>query len=79
MFDWDLFLEICKENNVPLSSEYKVPMLEENGAIREMVPADIQRLLLPAPEAFGYEKEMYSFKGDVTEKKDAQADDLLAA
>ena len=46
MFDWDLFLEICKENNVPLSSEYKVPMVEENGAIRELVPADICMALL---------------------------------
>ena len=48
MFDRELFLSLCKKYNVPLSSEYKVPMIqEEDGTIRELVPEDLRRALLP--------------------------------
>ena len=35
MFDRDLFLKLCKDYGVPLSSDYKVPMLRENGELKE--------------------------------------------
>lgn len=79
MFDWDLFLKICKDYDVPFSTEYPGPMLEENGTVRELTPADIPRLLLPAPEVFDYEEDAYSFKDDAAEKAKTLADDLLAA
>lgn len=47
MFNRELFLSLCKKYNVPLSSEYKVPMIqEEDGTIRELVPEDLRRALL---------------------------------
>ena len=48
MFDRELFLELCKKYNVPFSSKYKVPMIqEEDGTIRELFPEDLRRVLLP--------------------------------
>lgn len=48
MFNRELFLELCKKYNVPFSSKYKVPMIqEEDGTIRELFPEDLRRVLLP--------------------------------
>lgn len=79
MFNWDLFLNICKEYGVPLSSEYKVPMLEENGELRELTAEDIRRTLPPVTEVFDYQANPYSFKESVPEKIELDTADLLAA
>lgn len=47
MFNRELFLSLCKKYNVPLSSEYKVPMIqEEDGTIRELTPEYLKQVLL---------------------------------
>ena len=79
MFDWELFLKICKDYNVPLSSDYKVPMLEEDGVLKELTPSDVQRALLPASKVFAYMEKPYSFKECISEEVELIADDLLAA
>lgn len=46
-FDRKLFLSLCKKYNVPLSSEYKVPMIqEEDGTIRALTPEYLKQVLL---------------------------------
>lgn len=46
-FDRELFLSLCKKYNVPFSSEYKVPMIqEEDGTIRELTPEYLKQVLL---------------------------------
>lgn len=79
MFDRDLFLKLCKEYGVPLSSDYAVPMLKENGIVKELAPSDLQRILSPVDEVFEYTETPYSFKLPAPKKVDILADDLLAA
>nr|DAT26306.1 MAG TPA: hypothetical protein [Bacteriophage sp.] len=46
-FDRELFLSLCKKYNVPLSSKYKVPMIQEDdGAIRELTPEYLKQVFL---------------------------------
>lgn len=47
MFDRELFLELCEKYNVPFSSKYKVPMIQEkDGTIRELTPEYLKQVLL---------------------------------
>lgn len=46
-FDRELFLSLCKKYNVPLSTKYKVPMIqEEDGTIKELTPEYLKQVLL---------------------------------
>lgn len=46
-FDRELFLSLCKKYGVPLSSKYKVPMIqEEDGTIRALTPEYLKQVLL---------------------------------
>lgn len=54
MFDCELFLELCKKYNVPFSSKYKVPMIqEEDGMIRELTPEYLKQVLLKKDDENG--------------------------
>lgn len=79
MFDRDLFLKLCKDYGVPLSSDYKVPMLRENGELKELTILDIKRILVPTLETFSYMETPYLFKECAPEKIEILVDDLLAA
>lgn len=79
MFDRDLFLKLCKDYGVPLSSDYKVPMLRENGELKELTLLDIKRILVPTLETFSYMETPYLFKEYAPEKIEILVDDLLAA
>lgn len=79
MFDRDLFLKLCKDYGVPLSSDYKVPMLRENGELKELTLLDIKRILVPTLETFSYMETPYFFKECAPEKIEILVDDLLAA
>ncbi len=47
MFDRELFLELCKKYNVPFSSKYKAPMIQEkDGTIRELTSEYLKQVLL---------------------------------
>ena len=46
-FNRELFLSLCKKYGIPLSSTYKVPMIqEEDGTIRELAPEYLKQVLL---------------------------------
>lgn len=79
MFDRELFSILCKDYGVPFSSDYKVPMLNKNGELKELTSSDIKRILVPALETFAYMETSYLFKERAPEKIEILADDLLAA
>lgn len=79
MFDRELFFKLCKDYGVPFSSNYKVPMLNENGELKELTSSDIKRILVPALATFAYMETPYLFKECAPEKIEILADDLLAA
>lgn len=79
MFDRELFSKLCKDYGVPFSSDYKVPMLNENGELKELTSSDIKRILVPTLETFAYMETPYLFKERAPEKIEILADDLLAA
>ena len=79
MFDRELFLKLCKDYGVPFSSDYKVPMLRENGELKELTSSDIKRILVPTLETFAYTETPYLFKECAPEKIEILVDDLLAA
>ena len=79
MFDRELFFKLCKDYGVPFSSDYKVPMLNENGELKELTSSDIKRILVPTLETFAYMETPCLFKECVPEKIEILADDLLAA
>ena len=41
MFDRELFSKLCKDYGVPFSSDYKVPMLNKNGELKELTSSDL--------------------------------------
>lgn len=43
-FDSDLFWELCKKYNIPLSQDYSNIMLEDNGNVRVFQDEDIDRI-----------------------------------
>ena len=79
MFDRELFSKLCQDYGVPFSSDYKVPMLNKNGELKELTSSDIKRILVPALETFAYMETSYLFKERAPEKIEILADDLLAA
>lgn len=79
MFDRELFSKLCKDYGVQFSSDYKVPMLNKNGELKELTSSDIKRILVPALETFAYMETSYLFKERAPEKIEILADDLLAA
>ena len=79
MFDRELFFKLCKDYGVLFSSDYKVPVLNENGELKELTSSDIKRILVPTLETFAYMETPYLFKECAPEKIEILADDLLAA
>lgn len=79
MFDRELFFKLCKDYGVPFSSDYKVPVLNKNGKLKELTSSDIKRILVPTLETFAYMETPYLFKECAPEKIEILADDLLAA